>query len=109
MRGKKEETRPREEKGTGEMYANDLEQDYKMASLIPVTVLNFARFLLSSLLLAPSLFLSAFFFLLYLSLSSRRRPSPFFAAAILLLTAAPRCLPNRRKAAAPVQRGTPGG
>jgi len=31
-----------------EIYANDPGQDYKMASLIPVTILNFARFLLSS-------------------------------------------------------------
>lgn len=41
-----------------EIYANDLEQDYKMASLTPVTVLNFARCLLSSLALSLSLPLS---------------------------------------------------
>lgn len=54
-----------------EIYANDLEQDYKMASLIPVTVLNFARFLLSSRPPLPP----ASFFLPHLLLVFRSSPA----------------------------------
>lgn len=104
--------RKQNEKGVKgeEIYANDLEQDYKMASLIPVTVLNFARFLLSSFFLSFSLYLSFFLLLSFL-------PSPpffFFLHLLLLLlllllsllTAVPRCLPNRREAVTRAQRNS---
>lgn len=61
---------------TEEIYANDLEQDYKMASLIPVTVLNFALGSFCPLALVPSRLLFSF------------SSSPF-AASLALSVSAP--------------------